>query len=60
MIAEQLGVSTPTVSRDITALRERGHDIRSERKGEGWSHVLAGQATKTAPASTFALVQAGE
>jgi biotin operon repressor len=30
-IAEELGVSIPTVSRDITALRERGHEIRSER-----------------------------
>jgi predicted DNA-binding transcriptional regulator YafY len=60
MIAEQLAVSTPTVSRDVTALRERGHDIRSERKGEGWRYVLAGQSSKTAPASTFALVQAGQ
>jgi biotin operon repressor len=35
MLAEHLGVSTPTVSRDVTALRDRGHDIRSERTGEG-------------------------
>jgi predicted DNA-binding transcriptional regulator YafY len=50
MIAEQLGVSTPTVSRDVTALRERGHDIRSQRKGDGWRYVLAGQSSKTVPA----------
>ena len=35
MIAEQVGVSIPTVSRDVTALRERGYDIRSQRKGDG-------------------------
>lgn len=39
-IAEKLGVSVPTVSRDLTALRERGHDIRSERHGESWCYVL--------------------
>lgn len=40
-IAEKLGVSVPTVSRDVTALRERGHDIRSERHGDAWRYVLA-------------------
>lgn len=39
-IAVKLGVSVPTVSRDVTALRERGHDIRSERHGESWRYVL--------------------
>jgi biotin operon repressor len=39
-IAEKLGVSVPTVSRDVTALRERGHDIRSERHGDSWRYVL--------------------
>lgn len=39
-IAEKVGVSVPTVSRDLTALRERGHDIRSERRGEAWCYVL--------------------
>ena len=29
MLAEQLSVSIPTVSRDVTALRDRGHEIRS-------------------------------
>ncbi len=45
MLAEQLGVSIPTVSRVVTALRERGHDIRSERKSDGWRYVLAGKAS---------------
>jgi predicted DNA-binding transcriptional regulator YafY len=58
MIAQQLGVSTPTVSRDVTALWERGHDIRSERKGEGWRYVLADQSSKRAPSSNFAMAQA--
>ncbi len=51
------GYSTPTVSRDVTALRERGHDIRSERKGNGWRFVLANHSSKTAPASHFTPVE---
>jgi biotin operon repressor len=52
-IAEQLGVSIPTVSRDVTALRERGYDIRSERKGEGWRFVLARSSSRLpSPAHT--------
>lgn len=43
MIAEELGVSIPTVSRDVTALRERRHDIRSERKNDSWHYVLASE-----------------
>lgn len=40
-IAESVGVSVPTVSRDVTALRERGYDIRAERNGNSWRYVLA-------------------
>ena len=40
MLAEKLGVSIPTVSRGVTALRQRGHDIRSTRTDDGWSFVL--------------------
>lgn len=39
-MAEELGVSIPTVSRDVTALRQRGHDIRAERGPNGWRYVL--------------------
>ena len=39
-IAEELGVSIPTVSRAVCALRERGHDIRAERQDDGWRYVL--------------------
>lgn len=40
-IAKKLGVSVPTVSRDVTALRERGHDIRAQRHGDSWHYVVA-------------------
>lgn len=39
-IADELGVSIPTVSRCVQALRERGHVIRSEKHREGWRYVL--------------------
>lgn len=39
-IAQELGVSIPTVSRDVTALRQRGHDIRAERGENGWRYLL--------------------
>lgn len=39
-IAEKLGVSIPTISRDVTALRERGHDIQSVRENVSWRYVL--------------------
>lgn len=46
-LAEELGVSIPTISRCVTALRARGHDIRAEQRAKGWRYVLAG---KKAPA----------
>jgi biotin operon repressor len=39
-IAQALGVSIPTVSRDVTALRERGHNIQSVRHDGSWHYVL--------------------
>jgi biotin operon repressor len=39
-LAAELGVSIPTVSRAVTALRQRGHDIRSLRAGAGWRFTL--------------------
>jgi len=41
MLAEEIGVSIPTISRCVTALRVRGHDIRAENHGDGWRYVLA-------------------
>ena len=44
MLAEQVGVSIPTISRCVTALRVRGHDIRAERHPEGWRYVTTSKA----------------
>lgn len=41
MLAEEVGVSIPTISRCVTALRLRGHDIRAEKHGDGWRYVVA-------------------
>jgi biotin operon repressor len=50
-IAELMGVSIPTVSRDVTALRERGYNIRSERMGGIWRYVLGDDPTHLSRAS---------
>ena len=39
-LAEHVGVSIPTISRIVAALRERGHDIQAERTSKGWRYVL--------------------
>ena len=39
-LAEEVGVSIPTISRCVSALRERGHDIRAEKPGNGWRYIL--------------------
>lgn len=39
-LAEEVGVSIPTISRIVAALRERGHDIQAERTEKGWRYVL--------------------
>ena len=39
-LAEAVGVSIPTGSRIVAALREQGHDIQAERTGSGWRYVL--------------------
>jgi|LSQX01.1.fsa_nt_gb biotin operon repressor len=40
MLAEEIGVSVPTISHRISALRERGYDIRAERCGNSWHYTL--------------------
>ena len=40
-LADEVGVSIPTISRDVTALRQRGYAIRAERIGMVWHYVLA-------------------
>lgn len=41
-LARELGVSLPTVSRDIVFLRHRGYGIRSARRDGGWAYELTG------------------
>jgi predicted DNA-binding transcriptional regulator YafY len=53
MLAKEVGVSIPTISRCVTALRLRGHDIRAERHEDGWRYVLAGSQEKAAKAITM-------
>jgi biotin operon repressor len=57
-LAEKVGVSIPTVSRCVNALRERGHDIRAEKPSDGWRYVLARKAStvKSAVESHFSSV----
>lgn len=40
-LAEEVGVSIPTISRMVAALRDQGHDILAERTSKGWRYVLA-------------------
>jgi hypothetical protein len=40
MLAEAAGVSIPTISRCVTALRARGRDIRVGKLPDGWRNVL--------------------
>jgi len=46
-LAEQVGVSIPTISRIVAALREQGYDIQAKRQGSGWRYFLV----KSAPAA---------
>ena len=39
-LAETVGVSIPTISRIVAALRAQGHDIRAERHEGSWRYVL--------------------
>ncbi len=51
MLAERLGVSIPTISRIVAALRERGHDIRAEHYESGWRYVATSHTDIKAPQS---------
>jgi biotin operon repressor len=46
-IARLLGVSVPTVSRDVSALRQRGYSLKAERHGMAWRYKLIGYAGST-------------
>lgn len=58
-LAETVGVSIPTISRIVAALREQGYHIRSERTPEGWRYTLYG-SRRTGAAEHAALLDRGE
>ena len=43
MLAAEVGVSIPTISRCVTALRLRGYDIRAEKHENGWRYIVSGK-----------------
>ena len=47
MLAKTIGVSIPTISRCVTALRVRGYCIRAEKHEDGWHYVLDSDAAET-------------
>ncbi len=47
MLATALKVSQPTISRCLTALRERGYSIRAVNDGGSWAYELAGEPGKS-------------
>lgn len=54
-LADRIGVSVPTMSRYVTALRERGYEIRAEKQAKEWRYVLVGKSSvnrRTASAAT--------
>jgi biotin operon repressor len=58
MLAEKLSVSIPTVSRDVTALRQRGYEIHSERTDGGWRYTLSVQSANTSRPPNLKLKEA--
>ena len=57
MLAEEVGVSIPTISRCVTALRERGHDIKAVNAPNGWRYVLSALSHPRATSPTKAFGQ---
>ncbi|MCA9140552.1 MAG: HTH domain-containing protein, partial [Planctomycetales bacterium] len=55
-IADELGVSTATVSRCIEALRKHGHIIKAEKLDDQWRYRLLSRS----PESSGTLTKAGK
>ena len=52
-LAEAVGVSIPTISRIVAALRDKGHEIRAERSAKGWRYrVIKEASVKITPLQT--------
>jgi transposase len=56
-LAKEIGVSVPTISRIVAALRERGHDIRAEKQAKGWRYVLIGKMQGAKSSKNMPIVQ---
>jgi len=41
-LAEAVGVSQPTINRDLSYLRKKGHAIKARRLPVGWAYELDG------------------
>jgi predicted DNA-binding transcriptional regulator YafY len=48
-LAKEVGVSIPTISRIVAALRGRGYDIRAEHHQNNWRYVLAANPRTSKP-----------
>lgn len=48
-LAEALGISVPTVSRCISALRERGYPIQAVKSPDGWAYELTEDSASLSP-----------
>ena len=57
-LAEQLYVSIPTISRCVSALRERGHNIRAEKHGNGWRYVLVRRTRQSSSPDLWSIADA--
>jgi biotin operon repressor len=45
-LAKTLGVSEPTISRCLSALRHRGYGIRAVKRGGSWSYELEAKSAQ--------------
>jgi len=48
-LAAELGISPPTVSRCLCALRQRGYGIRAVREENGWAYEITREPRSRVP-----------
>jgi biotin operon repressor len=46
-LAKAFGISRPTVSRSIAALRKRGYTIRAVKDSDGWAYEITADPVTT-------------